>query len=395
MPFLVAYLLVWGGCLALYPLHVSWSMNPHVEWLAGVIAASFSFMVVGYCAAAFFSKKTRNQVAQSREWLQDDNRILRFQLVLVFLALFDLAIAIVIDGAPPGLGAFGLSTKFYLTYASGIIGPLAPLLNLLFLSAYYNERPSTRWALRVFVVFVFLLVALRGPLIMLLFQYAAMILINNRHRWRSWLVLRAAILTSVAAGFVLVEIMDLGSLLRGSTISSAFTYLKIANTFRAWPFGVVLVLLYATQPASSFLWMMQADLAGAAGLSGLNQVIPRLFRGDQTLFIDAIPGVVDGVATYLAPIYLSLGWPGIFAEHLLLGLLCYVFSRKGVMDRMPMFGALLLCQIAFSTFADLFLALTNLLGYVLIFLFYRVCFQRGFFVPRLLKRDGAQAFKPA
>lgn len=395
MPFLAAYLLIWGGCLALYPLHVSWSMNPHVDWLAGTIATSFAFMLCGYGAAAFFNEKIRNNGGVVREWLQDNTRIQRFQAALIALSLLDLAIAIVMDGPPPGLGAFGLSTKFYLTYASGIIGPLAPLLNLLFLSAYYNERASTRWMLRAFVVFVFLLVALRGPLIMLLVQYAAMILIINRYRWRSWFVLRSTLLSFIAAAFVLVEIMDLGSLLRGSTVSGAFAYLKIAKSFRAWPFGIVLVLLYATQPASSLLWMMQAGLGGAAGLSGLNQLIPRLFRGDQTIFFDAIPGVVDGVATYLAPLYLSLGWPGICAEHLFLGLLCYVFSRRTVMDQMPMFGALLLCQIVFSTFADLFLALTNLLEYGLIFLFYRVCFQRGFITPPLSERRRADVLKPA
>jgi hypothetical protein len=378
MPFFAIYLLVWHLVFASYLLHPSFIMDPHEGELVATIYGMAGTMLVGYAGASWIARKMARRAGQKADavYALDLIQVYKFQMVIAFIVVAIFAAAVALRGAPPGLGSiFSLASKSYLDYGAGFVGQIQPLLNVLFLTTGLIERRGFRWSLRLFAILIFLLLAQRGPMIMMLLQYGALVAFRNAKHWRSFRFTWRFLLVAVLICATLIEFMDLGQQLRGTAVSSAMKYLRVAQASKHWPLGFLLLSLYLDLPPSNFIWMLDQNLGGAAGFWAVAQAVPSVFRGDNPLPDYMIPGTVDGASTYLAPMFLAYGWTGLIVEHLVLGAMCYAISRPNVLRDKPLFAAVLSCQIFVACFADSFLNLGYIAEYVLIFIFYKLCSQ--------------------
>ena len=375
MPFLLFYLLIWHLVFLVYPLHVSVAENPHESILIWSVYGMFGVMVAGYFVAGFIDRRLfgLHEAPASTVDAIDRTRVYRFQIAVGLVAAADLLLTIAVSGPPPALSLFGVRTEYYLQYGSGIIGPLPPCLNVLFLTSDIIERRTIRWGVKAVAIFTFILVSERGPLAIMLIQYVTLIAVRYARRWRSFSFAWRAALGTLAGVLALIASMDLGRALRGNLVGGAMAYLRVARPIKHWPLGLIWFAVYLTLPSSNFIWMVDQHLGGAAGIGALDKLIPRLFRGENPLPDQVIPGTIDAASTYFAPMYLAFGWTGLVIEHLIIGVVCYLVSRPNVLRHQTLFGAILASQMVFACFADFFLHLGNIMEYAMVFLFYKVC----------------------
>jgi hypothetical protein len=378
MPFFAIYLLIWHLVFAFYLLRPSYIMDPHEGELIATVYGMTAVMAVGFVSARWLSNKLSRHVHRPSDQIHalDLSRVRKFQISVMFIVTAIFAAAVALRGAPPGLGSiFSLSSKNYLEYGEGFVGQIQPIVFFLFLTSGTDHRWMLRWGIRFFAIMMFLVLAIRGPMILMFIQYGALVAFRNAKRWRSFGFMWKIVVVLIVIFAVLIEFMDLGSQLRGTVVSGAMRYLRVAQQAKHWPFGFLLFALYLDIPASNFLWMVDQNLGGAAGFWAIGQSIPSLFRSDNPIPDHMISGTVDGASTYLAPMYLGYGWTGLTVEHLLMGAACYAFSRPSVLRDKPLYAAFFACQLALSCFADPFLNIASIVEYLLIFAFYKVCSQ--------------------
>jgi hypothetical protein len=379
MIFILIYLASWLLVLGAYSIDISNYLYPDKGILISIIINNVIFMFVGFCFAktfCFFVKKNYvtapSHVGAAKEYTFDDDRISSFAKFLTIGVFVCVIGNIVTGGLPPIFRLFGLDVSYYLEYGK-FSGPLQSFLAMLFLVSFKYKNKSNKYITRIFVLSIYAITVLRGPLLMVLLQSFFLWFFSvNFRQLKNVRNLFAAIFILL---FVIIIFMSVFSTVRGELVVGILKYFRIKDDYMNWYPGIIIVIMYASIPSSNFLWIQNATVGGINGISAFNTLIPKIFRNPLRVDISDYSGTLDGVGTYMTSYYLGYGIQAIYILQFLLGIIAFVFSRKEMLDQRPLFAALFAEQLLLSTFFDTFTALVNVFEYVLFVMFYIYCLR--------------------
>jgi hypothetical protein len=379
MIFIAIFAAAWSAVLWAYSFGISDSLYPNFSQLASIVIQNIALMFAGYLTAATVTRIVE-LLARARptfrieDFALDQRRVRAFLKVLFCLSVICVVGNLVTGGLPPIFGSFGFKTASYLQYGH-FGGPLQPLMSIMFLTATYLDDRRSRYGVRAYVIAVLLITVLRGPIISMMLQFGFLWMF--RQNWRSLRILLRAALPIVVVGVLLSLFMAALYSLRGGTTSALMSYFKIKLAYRDWSPGLIFIIMYACNPVSNFLWIVRANAAGIDGLSAYGLLVPHLFGGTNPRVVTAdFPGTIDGVGTYMLPLYLGFGVPAIIVAQMILGVAAFILSRRSMLRQRPLYGALFAEQLTLSTFYDTFLDLVGMAAYVLVTAFYYFCLRR-------------------
>lgn len=387
MIYIAFFDVAWSAVLWAYSLGISDSLYPNFSTAFSLVATSFALIIGGYIFAALAYMSVSGQLPLKRkDWASlssrhvAPDRVVAFAKWLFWGSVICVIGNVVTGGMPPILGIVGIKTEFYLTYGK-FSGPLQPILTLLFLIS--PQLPARKWQIttKVYVLTIFTITILRGPMITMLFQ--AGLIWAFRQNWRSLRMLLNGFLWGALALLGLSTLMAGLYLLRGGTADALMNFFKIKLAYRDWPPGLIFMIMYACNPLSNLLWVMRAGAGGINGASAFATLIPRLIRGSAKVNTSDFPGTIDGVGTYMLPLYFGYGMAAVWIAQVILGVLAFIFSRTQVARRRPLLAALFVEQLVMSTFSDTFFALVSITEYMLILIYYHYCYDYDLSPPRI------------
>ena len=285
----------------------------------------------------------------------NQNKLKRIKRILTLLALLIIFYNLYNSGLFPFFRIFNYDVVDYYEYGR-FKGVLIPLLNVIGLLNIFEKRKLSNVICFIFVISIFILSLLRGPLILFLFQYFIISIIFKRNQLHP--VFKALFLFSIFYGLM----VGLGNIRTGNALFMSFFSIK--PQYHDMNVGLLWIIMYLATPFSDLITTVQHQTDFLFGISTINDMMPAFIQFEPT---EANPTLnfIDGPKTYLAPYFEDFGWIGIICANYIIALICFILKNDSRFYNNFLIVALLYSSVTFIFFTDYFFYFSTIVQFII------------------------------
>jgi len=361
------FLSIWIIILFLYSFGISYSFYPYWTTLLFLCIFCLSVFFSGYLTIYILSKiKCRGDATVNVLHVKEGS------VGKVDLLLFVLSAIVVIYnyykfGLPPIVDVLGFESSNYHEYGK-FRGVLTPILSSIFLISSFENKVYKNIFFKSYSLLVLICYINRGPLLMMVFQWFALMVILKPQCLKMSFRYCVAFLV-----FVTFAMQVLGEIRSGTDVF--LNYLQIKDSYHEWNIGILWIMSYVTQPVSNFLWISTSYNFDGWSCYSFYRILPAFMQPNVNglEYLQGNSNIIDNVHFYLMYIFADYWWAGVILYNYVLGILAGIIEYSLIVFNNPLVYVIFLSAIALIFFVD------YVLYFPTIFQF-GICYLSGLFI---------------